>query len=139
MKQENVIFTPNNVGNLFIVYKLDKWLQDLNTDFTVKDCLFGNVKITKNSNPDKYCYSGYEIEFDSCSLFSIPNFDWSKKVTVFGVDMSSSVHIDNENKDILILGKWTTQELENTTLTAETEIFYYSFKITKNILFKSSL
>ena len=75
LKQENVIFTPNNVGNLFIVYKLDKWLQDLNTDFTVKDCLFGNVKITKNSNPDKYCYSGYEIEFDSCSLFSIPNFD----------------------------------------------------------------
>ena len=35
--------------------------------------------------------------------------------------MSSSVHIDNKNKDLLILGKETTQKLTNTTLTAETE------------------
>ena len=33
--------------------------------------------------------------------------------------MSSSVHIDNKKKDILILGKGSTQGLENTTLTAE--------------------
>ena len=35
--------------------------------------------------------------------------------------MSSSVHIDNKNKDILILGKGPTQGLDNTTLTAEPE------------------
>ena len=33
--------------------------------------------------------------------------------------MSSSVHIDNKNKDILILGKGPTQVLDDTTLTAE--------------------
>ena len=33
--------------------------------------------------------------------------------------MSSSVHIDNKNKDILILGEGPTQELDDTTLTAE--------------------
>ena len=33
--------------------------------------------------------------------------------------MSSSVHIDNKNKDILVLGKGPTQGLDNTTLTAE--------------------
>ena len=33
--------------------------------------------------------------------------------------MSSSVHIDNKNKDILILGEWPTQRLDDTTLTAE--------------------
>ena len=33
--------------------------------------------------------------------------------------MSSSVHIDNENKDILILGEGRTQRLDDTTLTAE--------------------
>ena len=27
-----------------------------------------------------------------------------KKVIIFGADMSSSVHIDNKGKDILILG-----------------------------------
>ena len=35
--------------------------------------------------------------------------------------MRSSVHIDNENKDILILGKGPTQGLSNTTLTIEAE------------------
>ena len=33
--------------------------------------------------------------------------------------MSSSVHIDNKNKDILILGEGLTQGLDDTTLTAE--------------------
>ena len=33
--------------------------------------------------------------------------------------MSSSVHIDNKGKDILILGKGPTQELDGTTFTAE--------------------
>ena len=37
-----------------------------------------------------------------------------------GADMSSSVHIDNKNKDILIIGEGTTQGLNDTTLTAET-------------------
>ena len=36
-----------------------------------------------------------------------------------GVDMSSSVPIDNKEKDILILGKWSTQELTGTRFTAE--------------------
>ena len=35
--------------------------------------------------------------------------------------MSSSVHIDNEGKDILILGKGTAQGLNDTMLTAETQ------------------
>ena len=35
--------------------------------------------------------------------------------------MSSSVHIDNKTKDILIIGEGPTQGLDNTTLTAEAE------------------
>ena len=35
--------------------------------------------------------------------------------------MSSSVHIDNKGKCILILGKGPTQVLDNTTLTAEAQ------------------
>ena len=67
LKQEDKArFTPNNVVNLFIVYELDTWSQDLNTDFTlIKDCLFQSVKITKNADTDKYSYSGYGIGFDS--------------------------------------------------------------------------
>ena len=35
--------------------------------------------------------------------------------------MSSSVHIDNKKKDILIPGKGPTQGLDDTTLTAEVQ------------------
>ena len=59
--------------------------------------------------------------FDFRSLFSLPNFDWGKNATIFGVDMSLSVHIDNKKKDILILGKGPTQGLDNATLTGEAE------------------
>ena len=44
-----------------------------------------------------------------------------KNVIIFGVDISSSVHIDNKIKYILILGKVPTQGLNDTTLTAETQ------------------
>ena len=35
--------------------------------------------------------------------------------------MSSSVHIDNKKKDVLILGKGPQQGLDDTTLTAEAQ------------------
>ena len=42
--------------------------------------------------------------------------------------MISSVHIDNKKKNILILGKVSTQGLDNTKLTAET---LYSINFTR--------
>ena len=43
--------------------------------------------------------------------------------------MSSSVHIDNKKKDILILGKGPTQGLDDTTITAEAQYSINFFKI----------
>ena len=43
----------------------------------------------------------------------------AKNAIIFGADMSSSVHINNKNKDILVLGEAPTQGLDNTTLAAE--------------------
>ena len=76
----------------------------MNSDFTLKDCLFWGVKLAKNAYVNKYAYNGYEIGFNSPSEFSLPDGSIGKNVIVFGVDMSSSVHIDNKKKDILILG-----------------------------------
>ena len=42
-----------------------------------------------------------------------------KSVIILGADMTSSVHIDNKNKDNLILVEGPTQRLDDTTLTAE--------------------
>ena len=74
------------------MYELDRFSQDLNAKFTLKDCFFGNVKITKNADPNKYSYWRYGIGFDSRSLFKIPNLYWGKNVIIFWDDMSSSVH-----------------------------------------------
>ena len=65
LKQEKVILTLGNVVNFLIIYQLDTWSQDLNTYFTMKDCLFGAVKLNKNVDPNKYSYIGYRIRFDS--------------------------------------------------------------------------
>ena len=42
-----------------------------------------------------------------------------KSSIIFGADKSSSDHIKNKNKYILILGERPTQRLDNTTLTTE--------------------
>ena len=83
------------------------------------NCLFGSVKLTKNADLDKYKYSSYGIGFDSRSEILFTDGSFGKNVTIFGTDISSSVYIDNKNKDILILGEKPTQGLDDTTLTAE--------------------
>ena len=40
-------------------------------------------------------------------------------VIIVGVDMRAFVHIDNKNKNILILGEGPKQKSDDTTLTAE--------------------
>ena len=85
--------------------------------------------MTKNADFDKYEYSGYGIGFDRRSSFSFPGGGFGQNVLIFGVDMSSSAHIDNKKKDILVLGKGPTQGLEH-TLTAE-KMYSINFTVTK--------
>ena len=42
--------------NLYIFYTLNQWWRNLNTDFTLRNCLFGSVKLAKNADPDKHKY-----------------------------------------------------------------------------------
>ena len=67
-----------------------------------------------NADLDKYKYSGYGIELESLSEFSFTDGSMEKNVIIFGVDMSSSVHIDNKNKDILIVSEGPGQGLNDT-------------------------
>ena len=102
-----------------MLYTLGPQLRNIDTDFTLGNCLFGSVKVTKNADPDQYKYTGYGIRLDSRSEFSFAHGRYGKNVIIFGVDMSSSAHVDNKGKDILILGEGPTQGLDDTTLTAE--------------------
>ena len=54
---------------LYISYTLHTWSRDLNKDFALNNCLLGCAKVTKNTDPDKYKYSGYGIRFYSRSEF----------------------------------------------------------------------
>ena len=98
-------------------------------DHSLKNSLFGAVTLTKYININKYEYSGYEIGFDRKSRFSFPGGGFGQNVIIFGENMSSSVHVDNEKKDILILRKGPTQGLKH-TLTAE-KTYLINFTVTK--------
>ena len=55
LKQKNAIFyTPSNRINFFIAYELDAWSRNLNSDFTLKKCLFEGVKLAKNADPQSW-------------------------------------------------------------------------------------
>ena len=77
--------------------------------------LFGAVTLTKNVDIDAYKYSGYGFGFDRKGEFSFGN-GFGRNAIIFAVDMSSSVHTDNKNKDN------PTQGLDGTTLTTEKNI-----------------
>ena len=111
----NNISIPKKVINLYISYKLVPELRNFNTDFALNNCLFRSVKLTKNADPDKYKCSGYGIGFNSRSEFLFIDGSFGKNVIIFWADINSSVHIDNKNKDILILGEGPIQELDDTT------------------------
>ena len=80
--------------------------------------MFGAVKLVKNADIDKHKYSGNGIGFDRHGTFSVGNGS-AKNVIFFGVDISSSVNVDNKKNNILILGEGFAQWLNYTTLTAE--------------------
>ena len=67
--------------------------------------MFGAVKLTKNADPDRYKSTRYGIGFDLRWEFLL--FDGSMVISfiILSVNISSSVHIDNKIKDILILGE----------------------------------
>ena len=87
LKQDKSTYTHRTIINIFIVYELSSNL-----------CLFGAVKLTKNADIDKYKNSGYGIGFDWHRTFSFTNGKFACNIIIFGVDMSSSVHVDNEKR-----------------------------------------
>ena len=68
--------------------------------------------MTKNVDVSKYKYFGYSIGFDEKRTFSHQSGSFGNNAIILGVDMSSSVHVDNKKKDILVLGGGPRQGLD---------------------------
>ena len=116
LKQGKFTFNEKTV-NIYIACDLDSDLN--NFDPTLQNCLFGAVRLTKNRDIDKYQYSGYGIGFDSKGTFSHPAARIGQNAIIFGVGMSSSMHVTNGTKNILVLSGDLIQEIDNTTIYAE--------------------
>ena len=56
------------IVNVYIVYEITDNFNSSNY-LRIESCLFGSVKLTKNSGIDKYGYSGYGIGFDGKGFF----------------------------------------------------------------------
>ena len=99
LKQDKVTFNHGKIVNIYTVYDLESNLN--NFEPALENCLFGAVKLTKNSDIDKYKYSGYDLGFDSKGTFSHPNgSSFGQNFTVFGADMSSSVQANKRANNI---------------------------------------
>ena len=68
LKQDKVTCNHGKIVNIYIVYELSMFR--LSSFFTLENCLFGAVSLTKNVDIDKYKYSGYGIRFDGKGFFS---------------------------------------------------------------------
>ena len=55
---QDIITIPNNVINIYCVYKLDLIDFSRNKEFTTQNALFGAIEITKNVKTSKYKYKG---------------------------------------------------------------------------------
>ena len=88
LKQDNITYNHGKIINIYIVYDLKSAL-NYNEGFTLENCLFGVVKLTKNADVNKRKYFGYGIGFDGKGVFSHQIGNFSNNAIIFAVDMSS--------------------------------------------------
>ena len=68
LKQDKITFTQEKIVNICIVYEIS--VSDSNNNYsTLNIFLFDAVKLTENTDIDKYKYSGYVIGFDRRRIF----------------------------------------------------------------------
>ena len=128
LKQGKVTYNHGTIVNIYIVYEISKHYS-ISLYPTLENCLFGAVSFTKNADIDKYKYSGYGIGFDRHGEFSFGNRGFGRNCIIFGVDLSSSSHANNNKNNILVLGKDFIQGINNTKIYAKK---LYSINFTEN-------
>ena len=128
LQQPNVSYTHGTIVTIYIVYELSASSSHSN-DPTLKDSLFGAVRLTKNADINNYPYSGYRIGFDRKSSFSFPGGGFGQIVIIFGVDMSSSVHVDNKKKKHF--NSWKRSNTRIRTYTDSRKMYSINFTVTK--------
>ena len=94
--------SPGLMANYYTIYRLSP--RTNSSSIVLENCLFDQIKMTKNDDTDKYKHQGHGIGFDSTGTFTYPDGVTGKNVIVFGVDMTSSKYANIKTKDVLVLG-----------------------------------
>ena len=105
------------IANYYIIYRLSPRTNSSN--IVLENCLFGKIKMTKNTDTDKYKYQGHGIGFDLFVTINHPDGGDGKNVIIFGVDMTNSKHANNKTKDVIVLGHGLIRKIDDTTIYAE--------------------
>ena len=100
-KQDKITFNHVKIVNIYIVYALKSTL-NCDEDITLKNFCLAQLNCTaiKNADVSKYKYFGYDIGFDGKGAFSHPSGGFGNNTVIFGVNMSSSIHVDSKKKKI---------------------------------------
>ena len=89
----------NFILNLYIVYELNNSPCNPTNDFTLKNCLFCTVRLTKNADKSKFNYNDLRVTFDGKCICSYGN-NFARNVVIFSVDNTSSSHTDNKKNKL---------------------------------------
>ena len=61
----------NFVLSLYIVQKLNTWPRNAANNFTLKNCLFGTMKLVRNTIKSKFIYNGQEYLMDEVVVINL--------------------------------------------------------------------
>ena len=108
------VFLKQNKTSLYInikfcvVYESGRWTNNPVSVYALEDCLYGVVKLTKNTDNDEHGYSGYVFDFIHIQVFSLSFDGIGKNVVVICADNSLSANVD-----VLGFGNGSTDELDD--------------------------
>ena len=86
LQQSKISYTHRKIVSIYVVYELGASSSNIN-DPKLKNCLFGAVTLTRNTDINKYGYFGYGIEFDRRSSFAFPSGGFGQNIIIFRVHM----------------------------------------------------
>ena len=117
LKQNMANYRHGPIVNIYIVHRLTS--TGNGGSYTLENSLFGAINLTKNSDTDKYKYSGYGLGFDSKGSYTHLDGGYGRNVIIFGASLGSSVHANNRANSVLVLGRDFIQGINGTTMYAE--------------------
>ena len=85
MQKSSFLLYSNLTLSLHIVYELNSWPRNQTNTFPIKKCLFGIVKLIRNTIKTKCTYNGQGTAFDGEGSLIFGN-DFTRNVVIFGVN-----------------------------------------------------